>query len=257
MSNCRALLCAAAALALGSAARGQETVFQNDSLEDGDVAAIQLGFVDGEIGAATFVVPKDMWPIQVYRVQFLWTSDPDLNQAGNTSVQDAIVVYAGKAPNQLQLLYESDPPVLTDGYLNEYDITESQVVINKPANNSAFTVGLRFADAPNGDFSKPSLCSDIDGCHPGLNPIFAIPGGWIDLCAVGGHGDFVIRAVVGPPLAAPCAPDLNGDGTLDLFDFLGFTNLFNAGDIKADFDGDGFLDLFDFLAFTNAFNAGC
>ena len=54
-----------------------------------------------------------------------------------------------------------------------------------------------------------------------------------------------------------CAPDLDGNGTLDLFDFLAFTNLFNAGDLAADFDGDGVLDLFDFLAFTNAFNAGC
>jgi hypothetical protein len=56
---------------------------------------------------------------------------------------------------------------------------------------------------------------------------------------------------------ASCAPDLDGNGVLDLFDFLAFTNLFNAGDPQADFDGDGTLDLFDFLAFTNAFNAGC
>lgn len=51
--------------------------------------------------------------------------------------------------------------------------------------------------------------------------------------------------------------DLNGDGVYDLFDFLVFTNLFNAGSPLADFTGDGVLDLFDFLAFTNAFNAGC
>jgi hypothetical protein len=257
MSTRRALLCAAAVLGLRSLAPGQETEFRNDSLEDGDQARIQLGFVEGEIGAATFVIPKDMWPIQVYRVQFFWTSDPGLGQAGDEVAQDAIVVYTGKGLNQLHLAYESDPPVLTDGYLNEFDLTESQVVLQKPADNSAFTVGLRFSDAPNGDFSKPSLVTDNDGCKPGLNPIFAIPGGWIDLCAAGGKGDFVIRAIVGPPLGAPCEPDLNGDGVLDLFDFLGFTNLFNAADLKADFDGDGFLDLFDFLAFTNAFNAGC
>ncbi len=249
--------CIAAALALGSLAQAQETEFKNDSLEDGDVAAIQLGFVNDEIGAATFVIPKDMWPIQVYRVQFFWTSNPVLGQAGEQSVQDSILVYAGKGPNQLQMLFESDPPVLTDGYLNEFDLTTAQIVINKPENNSAFTVGLRFADAPDGNFTKPSLVTDTNGCQPGLNPLYAIPGGWKDLCAFGASGDFVIRAIVGPPLAAPCVPDLDGNGTLDLFDFLGFTNLFNAGDLKADFDPDGFLDLFDFLAFTNAFNAGC
>ncbi len=54
-----------------------------------------------------------------------------------------------------------------------------------------------------------------------------------------------------------CYPDLNGDGTLDLFDFLQFTNLFNAGDEQADCDPDGQYDLFDFLCYTNAFNAGC
>lgn len=54
-----------------------------------------------------------------------------------------------------------------------------------------------------------------------------------------------------------CEPDLDDNGVLDLFDFLAFTNLFNASDLGADFDPDGVLDLFDFLAFTNAFNAGC
>jgi hypothetical protein len=57
--------------------------------------------------------------------------------------------------------------------------------------------------------------------------------------------------------AVGCAPDLDANGILDLFDFLGFVNLFNVGDPAADFDGDGVLDLFDFLAFTNAFNVGC
>ncbi len=54
-----------------------------------------------------------------------------------------------------------------------------------------------------------------------------------------------------------CYADLNGDGVLDLFDFLAFTNAFNAGDDLGDCDGDGLFDLFDFLCFTNAFNAGC
>lgn len=55
----------------------------------------------------------------------------------------------------------------------------------------------------------------------------------------------------------PCRPDLDGDGDLTLFDFLTFSNLFDAGDAAADFDGDGDLTLFDFLAFSNEFDAGC
>jgi len=48
--------------------------------------------------------------------------------------------------------------------------------------------------------------------------------------------------------------DMNADGVLDLFDFLEFSNLFNAKDPLADFDKNGVFDLFDFLAFVNAFN---
>jgi hypothetical protein len=54
-----------------------------------------------------------------------------------------------------------------------------------------------------------------------------------------------------------CYPDFNGDGTLDLFDFLAYVNAFNAGNPDANCDGNGDLDLFDFLCYVNAFNAGC
>jgi hypothetical protein len=54
-----------------------------------------------------------------------------------------------------------------------------------------------------------------------------------------------------------CYPDFDGNGALDLFDFLGYVNAFNAEDPQADCDHSGVLDLFDFLCFVNAFNAGC
>ncbi|UYV11204.1 MAG: EF-hand domain-containing protein [Phycisphaera sp.] len=54
-----------------------------------------------------------------------------------------------------------------------------------------------------------------------------------------------------------CPADCDGDGSLSLFDFLCFQNLFAAGDPLADCDGDGSLSLFDFLCFQNAFAAGC
>ncbi len=51
--------------------------------------------------------------------------------------------------------------------------------------------------------------------------------------------------------------DINGDGVLDLFDFLAFQSAFDAGDLLiADFDDDGSLTVFDFLAFQTAFDAG-
>ncbi|UYV11300.1 MAG: hypothetical protein NCW75_08280 [Phycisphaera sp.] len=54
-----------------------------------------------------------------------------------------------------------------------------------------------------------------------------------------------------------CRADLDGDGSLTIFDFLQFQNLFDAGDLTADFDGDGALTIFDFLAFQNEFDLGC
>jgi hypothetical protein len=75
-----------------------------------------------------------------------------------------------------------------------------------------------------------------------------------------------VDAGVGPPPVVdmgaheyqrPCYADFTGDGALDLFDFLAFVNLFNAGDPAADCDHSDTLDLFDFLCFTNAFNEGC
>jgi hypothetical protein len=54
-----------------------------------------------------------------------------------------------------------------------------------------------------------------------------------------------------------CRVDLDGDGELNIFDFLSFQNAFDLGDSTADFDGDGSLTIFDFLAFQNEFDAGC
>ena len=54
-----------------------------------------------------------------------------------------------------------------------------------------------------------------------------------------------------------CYPDFDEDGELTIFDFLGFQNAFDAGDLAADCDEDGALTIFDFLCFQNAFDAGC
>ncbi|MFI4915768.1 MAG: GC-type dockerin domain-anchored protein [Phycisphaerales bacterium JB060] len=55
----------------------------------------------------------------------------------------------------------------------------------------------------------------------------------------------------------PCPADIDGDGSLTIFDFLAFQTAFDAMDPIADFDGDGDFTIFDFLAFQSAFDAGC
>lgn len=55
----------------------------------------------------------------------------------------------------------------------------------------------------------------------------------------------------------PCPADFDGDGSLNLFDFLAFQSAFDAMDPRADIDGDGAFTVFDFLEFQNLFVAGC
>lgn len=54
-----------------------------------------------------------------------------------------------------------------------------------------------------------------------------------------------------------CRADIDMDGVLTIFDFLGFQNRFDGGEVAADIDMDGSLTIFDFLAFQNLFDMGC
>jgi hypothetical protein len=54
-----------------------------------------------------------------------------------------------------------------------------------------------------------------------------------------------------------CYADCNASGALDVFDYLCFINLFEAGGDGADCDASGALDLFDFLCYVNFFSTGC
>ena len=54
-----------------------------------------------------------------------------------------------------------------------------------------------------------------------------------------------------------CAADFNGDGELNILDFVAFQNAFAAGDAGADCDGDGALNILDFVCFQALFAAGC
>ncbi|MCC6661857.1 MAG: EF-hand domain-containing protein [Phycisphaerales bacterium] len=70
-----------------------------------------------------------------------------------------------------------------------------------------------------------------------------------------GVGD--VRGLAAVQGAAPCYPDCNGDGALNLSDFGCFTTKFALGDPYADCNGDGVLNLADFGCFTTKFALGC
>lgn len=54
-----------------------------------------------------------------------------------------------------------------------------------------------------------------------------------------------------------CVPDCDGNGNLNILDFVCFQGLFSSGDPKADVNGDCVLNILDFVAFQGAFVAGC
>ncbi|MCW5756430.1 MAG: hypothetical protein KIT54_04255 [Phycisphaeraceae bacterium] len=72
-----------------------------------------------------------------------------------------------------------------------------------------------------------------------------------------GSGGAAYELEANPCGFGKCAADFNGDGTLNIFDFLAFQNAFASGNRCADIDGDGILTIFDFLAFQNLFATGC
>ena len=57
--------------------------------------------------------------------------------------------------------------------------------------------------------------------------------------------------------AAGCAADCDGNGELNILDFVCFQGLFQDGDDAADCNGDGVLNILDFVCFQGEFQAGC
>ncbi|MCA9298482.1 MAG: hypothetical protein KDA28_05415, partial [Phycisphaerales bacterium] len=54
-----------------------------------------------------------------------------------------------------------------------------------------------------------------------------------------------------------CAPDVNGDTILDVFDVLEFLQMFENHDPGADWNDDGIFDIFDITSYLGAFSQGC
>lgn len=54
-----------------------------------------------------------------------------------------------------------------------------------------------------------------------------------------------------------CAPDCNGDGNLDILDFVCFQGAFLDQDPSADCDGNGEFNILDFVCFQALFQKGC
>ncbi|HMB68898.1 MAG TPA: FlgD immunoglobulin-like domain containing protein [bacterium] len=156
-------------------------------------------FIAGEEAGAVLTPPAGDLPIEVLRVGVVWAS-----QFGGSpqSLEAAVKVYGAGLPNPGAPVQTLPGPVLTDGFINEYDLEPlpGQIVIN----SAPFSVTLEFLNDNSGDIFAPSVAHDGNGCQPGKNLVKAIPGGWFDACALGVTGDWVFYAVYRP---VNCATD--------------------------------------------------
>jgi hypothetical protein len=117
----------------------------------------------------------------------------------------------------------------------------STVVGQIECNPAMFT-----ATITGGDILRPGMCA--------VNPKIHIPHNVLGLFVNPPDDIDALDRISDDP---ECYADCDGNGMLDLFDFLCFVNAFTSGDPYADCDENGSFDLFDFLCYSNAFNAGC
>lgn len=198
-------LIAGLALALVPSARAEEVVVQNDSVDAGDLVAIQVGFIAGESAAAWLTSPCDgtIVAVQVFWQSFFGNAAP--------SLEDSITIYeSGAFPSPGAVLEILEGPLMIDGKINEFRFVDKnqQIPLSVPVSKGeVVVVSFTFADTP--PPLGPSVVTDIDGCQTPKNALFAIPPGWINPCPLGIAGDFFIRAVVdcGAGLGACCLPD--------------------------------------------------
>ncbi len=150
-------------------------------------------FVPNEEALAIFnQVPAADFPIVITKIAIGWGS-----QGGGAlpAVEDALVVYNGIPSGSAQPAYEYYAPQLTDGFINEFDLTTTAPVAT--INSGPFTVGLRFfnqVNQPSGGVYPPSMVED-NGCQSGKNRVKVVSGlppGFYDACLLGVSGDWVI-----------------------------------------------------------------
>jgi hypothetical protein len=86
---------------------------------------------------------------------------------------------------------------------------------------------------------------------------------WVELFGSNGHWndnrDVPNVTVYGcvEVLGGACRADFNGDGSVNVQDFLAFLQAFAGADPRADMTGDGSVNIQDFLAYLQLFAAGC
>jgi hypothetical protein len=201
-------------LIAGATTQAAEQVVKNDSITDGSLAVICPCFAVNECAAAWLTSPCNG---NIVAVQVFWRS-----QYGGQplSLEESITIYAaGTFPTPGAIMQNNYPPyqnavlegpVLTDGVLNEFRYLDenSTIPIQVPVTTGQrFVVSLQFANANNvPPYVLPSIVYDTNGCQAQKNTVRYASGTWVNACALGVSGDWMIRAIVNcqEPTGACC-----------------------------------------------------
>jgi hypothetical protein len=106
-------------------------------------------------------------------------------------------------------------------------------------------------------------CNDDNGgagpCPGGLTSYLSVPvtPGTTYLVRVSGFAGLTGVGTLHTSCAPTCVADMNGDGQVNVQDFLLFLQLFSAGDSRADVNGTGDINVQDYLAYLQLYSAGC
>lgn len=210
---------------------GEEGVCPDLILENftiiGQTVAVP-GFAANEECAVILEAPANHYPIEITKIRIGWSSV--FGDQGQ-SLEDALRIYPNGLPNPGPFQYEVLGPVLTDGGINEFDLTSVGGTGSRIVNSGPFTVSLRIANTMS--VSDPAPNHDGNGCQPGKNAINAIGLGWVDACSLGVSGDWIM-SVTYRQVDCGQITDCNGNGIDDATDI--------ANDPSLDCDGNDQID---------------
>ena len=229
---------AAAGLVIAAATAtvtADEVTVQNDSF---DTLGTPVGdFVAGEHAGVRLTSPCDG---AIVAVQIAWQG----TEPGQLpSLEQAITIYEGDTfPDPGAELETLVGPVMTPGFINEFRYLDDtkNFPLNVPVTSGQqFYVILEFANPTDVGNGGASVVRDLDGCQPGKNVLFAIPGEWLNFC-IFLTGDLVIRAVVDCETVTTCAWDCGDqDGSVGIVDFLTVLAQWGTIGTSCDIDGGG------------------
>ncbi len=228
----------------------QDCPAQPLQVADGQARVTCPCFITGERAGVVLEAPAEDYPIEILRVDVGWVS---AFGGSPQSLERAIRIYAGGLPDPGDPIFSLDGPVLNDGFINAFDLAPlpGEIIID----SGPFTVTLEFLNSNASNPFAGSVVHDGNGCQPGVNVVFAIPGGWTDACTLGVTGDWII-AVTYRSVTCPDGEqefirgDDNGDGVIDIADpIFGLSFLFAGGPARCleamDTNDDGSFDVSD------------